>query len=236
MRPVSPFQMTGKKSSERVLRTSIGDFPLNEYRLVTDGLECGVLHVNAVLSGAEEAEYLLSPVDRPPYGVALWAASIALAHEVAARPGEFRGANVLELGAGTGLPGIAAASLGAKVTQTDNNLVALHLARRNLERNGLHSVEQRQVDWVDWNDSELYDLIIGSDILYSAEMHTHLRRIFESNLATGGRVLVSDPFRASGLALFEEMERSGWSVSIGKWTIGDGAAARPIGIFELARP
>jgi methyltransferase-like protein 23 len=228
--------MTVNADNDRVLRTSIGDFPLNEYRLKGDGLECGVLHVNAVLSASEEAEYLLSPVDRPPYGVALWAASIALAHEVAARSAEFRGAKVLELGAGTGLPGIAAASLGANVTQTDNNLVALHLARRNLDMNGLKGIEQRQVDWTDWKNTELYHRIIGSDILYSAEIHPHLRHIFESNLAPGGRVLLSDPFRASGLKLLEEMEESGWIITIGKWTIGDAADARPIGIFELEPP
>ena len=229
--------MTEQLDKERVLRTSIGDFPLNEYRLKADGLECGVLHVNAVLSASEEAEYLLSPVDRPPYGVALWAASIALAHEVAARSTEFRGAKVLELGAGTGLPGIAAASLGSKLVQTDNNLVALHLARRNLEMNGLiNSVEQRQVDWADLKDSYRYDRIIGSDILYSAEMHLHLRNIFESNLAPDGRVLLSDPFRASGLKMLEDMEGAGWTVTIGKWSIGDAANARPIGIFELQPP
>ena len=227
---------THPHSDERVLRTSIGDFPLNEYRLMTDGLECGVLHVNAVLSSSEESEYLLSPADRPPYGVALWAASIALAHEVAARPSEFRGANVLELGAGTGLPGIAAASLGANVTQTDNNLVALHLARRNLDRNNITGVEQRQASWAEWGDTARYDRIIGSDILYSAEMHPYLRRIFESNLAAGGRIVLSDPFRASGIALLEGMERSGWAVSMSKWTIGDGREARPIGVFELAPP
>ena len=226
--------MTNQAGDEGVLRTSIGDLPLNEYRFRADGCECGVLHVDAVLSRKEEAEYLLSPAGRPPYGVALWAASIALAHEVAARRGEFRGSSVLELGAGTGLPGIAAASLGARVVQTDNNLVALHLARRNLDRNGLTAVEQRRANWTEWSDEVQYDRIIGSDILYSAEMHPHLRRIFESNLAQGGRVLLSDPFRATSLRMMEDMERSGWSVTIGKWTIGDGADARPIGVFELA--
>ena len=132
------------------------------------------------------------------------------------------------------MPGIAAASLGARVVQTDNNLVALHLARRNLDRNGIAAVEQRQANWTEWSDEVQYDRIIGSDILYSAEMHPHLRRIFESNLAEGGRVLLSDPFRATSLRMMEDMERSGWSVTIGKWTIGDGAAARPIGVFELA--
>ena len=40
----------------------------------------------------------------------LWPAAIALAHEVAERADTLRGARVLELGAGTGLPGIVAAT------------------------------------------------------------------------------------------------------------------------------
>lgn len=226
----------GPPGDEKILRTSIGDFPLNEYRLNADGVECGVLHVNAVLSSTEEAEYLLSPVDRPPYGVALWAASIALAHEIASRREEFRGASVLELGAGTGLPGMTAAKLGARVVQTDNNAVAMHLARRNLDRNGLTEIEQRLTNWTEWSDAAKFDRIIGSDILYSAEMHPHLRWIFESNLADGGRLLISDPFRSSGLRMFEELERAGWSVTISKWNIGDGPDKRPIGVFDLAPP
>ena len=91
------------------------------------------------------------------------------------------------------------------------------------------------MDWADWRDTERYDRIIGSDILYSAEMHVHLRCIFETNLAEGGRLLLSDPFRASGLKLLEEIEQTGWTVTIGKWMIGDAAGARPIGIFDFAR-
>ncbi|HEX2640391.1 MAG TPA: methyltransferase domain-containing protein [Pyrinomonadaceae bacterium] len=222
-------------SQERTLSTSIGDFPLNEYCLNENGREWRVLHVGAIISHDEEAEYLLSPKEMLPYGVTLWASSIALAHDLATRK-DLRGKNVLELGAGTGLPGIVAASGGARLVQTDNNKVALTLARRNLDRSELKSVEQRAVDWVNWNDTDRYDLILGSDILYSKEMQPHLRRIFESNLAAGGRVLLSDPFRATAINFFETLERNGWSIKISKWSVGGESSRRPIGVFELAPP
>lgn len=222
-------------SEEKILHTTAGDFPLNEYCLNENGREWRVLHVGAVISRDEEAEYLLSPTENLPYGVTLWAASICLAHDLAARDG-LNGKSVLELGAGTGLPGIVAASRGARLVQTDNNKAALALAKRNLDRNGLTTAEQRQVDWANWDDRGRCDLVIGSDILYSKEMQPHLRRIFESNLAPGGRVLLSDPFRSTAINFLETLERNGWSVTITKWSIGGESPQRPIGIFELAPP
>ena len=65
---------------------------------------------------------------RVPYGIVLWPAAIALAHEIASR--QVAGMRVLELGAGTGLPGIVAASLGAHVVQTDKQELALLILPR----------------------------------------------------------------------------------------------------------
>jgi predicted nicotinamide N-methyase len=154
---------------------------------------------------------------------------------VIARGGALRGARVLELGAGTGLPGIVAASLGARVVQTDRHEVALSICKRNGEYNDVRTIEYRIADWSTWGDDGLYDYIIGADVLYAERLHPYLRRIFESNLAPGGRVLLADPFRPMSLRLLEAMETSGWSITLSKWTVGDEAEARPVGVYEVAR-
>jgi predicted nicotinamide N-methyase len=219
-----------------VLRTTVGDVPLQELRVAVGGREWSILHTDAVLTRADEAGFLLEKKDRLPYGVALWPAAIALAHEVVSRADAFRGARVLELGAGTGLPGIVAASLGARVVQTDRQEMAMSLCRRNGERNGVEAVEHRLVDWSAWDDAARYDWIFGSDILYVETMHPHLRRIFASNLAPGARVLLSDPFRAVSLRLLEGLEADGWRITMTKWGIGEGTDHRPVGVFELLPP
>lgn len=219
-----------------ILRTSVGEFPLEEYRLRVADREWTVLHTGAILNRTDESRYLREPMNRLPYGVALWPSAIALAHEIGTRADAFKGTSVLELGAGTGLPGIVAASLGARVVQTDRHGVPMHVCRRNAERNRVEGVEHRLADWTEWDDPGRYGWILGSDILYAEAMHPHLRRIFESSLAPGGRVLLADPFRSASIRMLETLEADGWRIGMTRWSVGEETEPRPIGIFELAPP
>lgn len=225
--------MSQTPSQPAQLSTTIGDFPLQEYRLRLAGREWVALHTDAILTHADEARFLGASAERLPYGVVLWPAAVALAHELAARADELRGVKVLELGAGTGLPGIVAASLGARVVQTDRQKLAMHVCQLNAERNGVSHIEHRIADWTAWEGRERYDLVIGSDIIYADSMHPHLRRIFDTNLAPGGKILLADPFRAESLKLLEAMEADGWRISLTKWKVGEAADARSVGVYEL---
>lgn len=216
-----------------VLRTTAGDLPVEEYHLRLGEHAWRILHTGAILSRADEQRFLAAEQPRLPYGIVLWPAAIALAHELASRP--LRGMKVLELGAGTGLPGIVAASLGAHVVQTDKQELALFVCKMNAERNGVTSVEHRAADWTAWDDPDRYDCIIGSDVLYADAMHPHLRAIFEANLAPGGTILVADPFRKESVVFLEAMEADGWNVVMSKWTVGVSPPERAVGVFDLTR-
>ena len=216
-----------------VLRTTAGDLAVEEYHLRLGQHAWRILHTGAILSRADEQRFLGGEQPRVPYGIVLWPAAIALAHELASRP--VAGLRVLELGAGTGLPGIVAATLGAHVVQTDKQELALFVCKKNAAQNGVTTIQHRAADWTAWEDREPYDLIIGADVLYADTMHPHLRAIFEGNLAPGGTILLSDPFRNESLALLEAMEAGGWDVSMNKWTVGIAPPERPVGVFELRR-
>jgi len=229
--------MRESTAAAEMLHTDEGDFPLQEARLAIGTRDISILHTNALFSSESEADFLLIYKHVIPYGVALWPSAIAMAEEIAARGDAFRGAAVLELGAGTGLPGIVAATLGAKVVQTDSNAVAMDVCRRNGARNRVgDAIEYRLAGWAQWDDSARYDVIIGSDVLYGEGTHPLLRTIFERNLAPGGRILLSDPYRAMSFRLLEALEAEGWAISLSKWSIGEGKELRRIGLFELRPP
>jgi predicted nicotinamide N-methyase len=238
---LSEIDQQQKPQLPQVLSTTAGELTLEEYHLRLDGHgPWRLLHTGAILTRDDEERFLTGDQPRVPYGIVIWPAAIALAHEIVQRQSLFAGggARVLELGAGIGLPGIVAASLGARIVQTDTQPVALHVCKMNAERNNLtSSIEHRVADWTQWNDEERYDVILGSDIIYAESMQPHLRRIFEANLAPKGTLLISDPFRKASIGLLEAMESDGWRVTMSKWTVGIVATAgpRPVGVYELTR-
>lgn len=221
-------------SAPDVLHTTAGDMPVETVELQIGARTWTIRHTGAVISRDDEKEFLLGAnASKRPYGSALWPSAIALAHEVASRA--LDGKRVLELGAGTGLPGIVAGALGARVVQTDRQKLALHLCEQNAARNRVTTIEHRVADWTDWTDTEHYDVVIGSDILYTDLLHPFLRRIFETNLAPGGTVLLADPFREGSMQLFEAMEAEGWRITMDKWTVGVAPPPRAVGVYTMTR-
>ncbi|EKX54137.1 hypothetical protein GUITHDRAFT_132535 [Guillardia theta CCMP2712] len=103
----------------------------------------------------------------------------------------FRGAAVLEIGAGVGILGMVLSKLGARrVYISDYDEVVLEVIRANIQLNGLDGkcVECK----LDWSNDEHFDafgrgsdvsIIVGSDLLYSSHMakllHSAVRRLFE---------------------------------------------------------
>ncbi|HKP15180.1 MAG TPA: methyltransferase domain-containing protein [Gemmatimonadaceae bacterium] len=211
------------------------DRPLHEYHLRLDGHAWTIAHSGAILSERDEQRYLGEDRGRAPYGLALWPASIALAHELVSRATTLHGLRVLELGAGTGLAGIVAATYGASVVQTDRLEEAIAIGRLNAERNGVRTIEHRLADWTSWTDTGRYDLILGADVIYAPRLHPSLRAIFDTNLAPGGRLLLGDPFRSASIRMLEGMEQDGWTVQMTKWRVGGAWGERSIGGFECWR-
>ncbi len=101
-----------------------------------------------------------------PYWADLWPSSRLLARTIASRA--LRGKRVLELGCGLGLPSIAAALAGGRVTATDWSADAVEAARSNAVRNGV-AVETLVASWQEPDAIVArapWDLVIAADVLY----------------------------------------------------------------------
>ena len=139
-----------------------------------------------------------------PYWAELWPSGVALAGAVAAL--DLRGARVLELGAGLGLPSLAAALGGADVLATDWAEDAVALLRLNAERNGISLRAER----VRWDEPEPllrgapWDLVLGADLLYEARNADQLAELLPR---LGAEALIAEPGRPHARSFLERWER-----------------------------
>jgi methyltransferase-like protein 23 len=153
-----------------------------------------------------------------PYGVLLWESAVVLG-DVLAEAGFVRGADVLELGAGTGLAGLVAAGQGARVVQTDHSFEALALCRRNAVANGVTGLEQRVGDWSAWSDGAAYDIVIGADILYEPALYGDVLRVLETAVQRGGTAILTDPGRTHAGRFIDDLRDAGWTVGVDRRTV-----------------
>lgn len=184
------------------------------------------------LRDADAMQRLEHTLERRPHGYLLWESAIVMAMRLAADAPAVQGKRVLELGAGVGLPGLVARSLGAQLWQTDLLPGALALAAHNATQNGIAEIEYFQADWLQWRHVGRYDLILGAEITYEEALHYYVERILHRNLAPGGTVLLSDPGRPQALNFVTHLEEHGWQVELDTQPIA--ALVEPTRQIEVA--
>ncbi len=186
--------------------------------------------VNLEIAAAPSLDRLVTDrtdPDRIPFWAVVWDAAPALARWIVERD-DWRGTRVLELGCGVGLAGLAAAAMGAKVTQTDLFPEAVAAARANSRRNGLTDVRHVAADWHQWPFREPWPLVLGSDLAYERASHAPLLEVLNQAVAPEGAALIADPGRPMSLDFFVLAERSGWRVQMRD--LGE------VQLWELRRP
>ena len=131
-----------------------------------------------------------------PYWAELWPSGAALARRVSGRA--LRGSRVLELGCGLGLPSLAAAGAGGRVTATDWAPAAIDLLLQNAARNGTH-LEVLRVAWDESGalvERAPWDLVLAADVLYERRNVPLLLDLLPRLVAPGrGEVWLADPGR-----------------------------------------
>lgn len=133
--------------------------------------------------------------DRAPYWSYLW----PTAYDLAAWILEFKQPNhgdVLEIGSGTGLAGLAGLAAGWGVTFSDYEPAAVRLAIENARRNGFAGQRGIVLDWRDPPRGK-YASIVGCDVLYDVANHGVILDLLEAMLTEDGVCLLADPHRGN---------------------------------------
>ena len=108
------------------------------------------------------------------------------------------GKQVLVIGCGAGLEAIVLAKLGAVVSVLDHIPAALELVQQNCVRNQLAPFTAHTCCWRDVRTLRrlpLYEIVIGSDVLYDATAARGVHRLLRHVLPTQGTALIADPLR-----------------------------------------
>ena len=142
-----------------------------------------------------------------PYWAELWPSGVALARRVAARA--LRGARVLELGCGLGLPSLAAARAGGRVLATDWSPQAIELLHENAARNDAR-LETAIVDWRAPQaivERAPWDLVLGADLVYERRNVPLLLDLLPRLLGERSELWFADPGRAPAAEFLAGFER-----------------------------
>lgn len=153
----------------------------------------------------------ISSATWPLFGV-VWPSSIVLAHLMDDFDTESK--RILELGCGIALTSLLLNKHSADITATDYHPEVKAFLDRNALLNGDKAINFEQVDWAAENDElDLFDVIVGSDVLYEDDHVELLANFIESHAKPSCEVILIDPGRGRKTKLSKQMISLGFKSS-----------------------
>lgn len=156
----------------------------------------------------------IPPASWPIFGV-VWPSALALATFM---DGYNTGSKrILEVGCGIALPSLLLNSKKADITSTDCHPEAGAFLARNTAINNGPAIAFERTGWADNNDQlGLFDLIIGSDLLYEDEHIALLAAFINAHAKPACEVILVDPGRGRKTRLVNALQQSGFSCTYQK--------------------
>jgi predicted nicotinamide N-methyase len=150
----------------------------------------------------------ISSATWPLFGV-IWPSSLVLAHFIADySTGSKR---ILEIGCGMALTSLLLNKQSADITATDYHPEAGKFLQRNTLLNDDQAIAYERVDWEESDDSlGLFDLIVGSDLLYEDQHVDLLANFIEDHAKPACEVILVDPGRGRKNKLSAKMIEFGF--------------------------
>ncbi len=151
----------------------------------------------------------ISSATWPLFGV-VWPSSCVLAELMCCY--KIEGRRILEVGCGIGLASLILNHRGADITATDYHPEAERFLARNV---GLNHGEDIPFVRADWTKEDcgmgMFDLIVGSDLLYEEEHSEDLSNFIDRHSREQCEVIIIDPGRKQRTRFSKKMEALGYA-------------------------
>jgi predicted nicotinamide N-methyase len=159
------------------------------------------------LGDAERAG--ISSATWPIFGL-LWPSGRVLAHTMLSF--ELGGKRILEVGCGLALASLVIHRRGGDITASDCHPLGDVFLKENLRLNLLPAMKYETGNWARGNPAlGLFDLIIGSDLLYDRDQPQALSNFIDLHSAATVEVLIVDPDRGNQPRFNRNMAVLGYS-------------------------
>lgn len=209
-----------------------------QYKLTFDKLKVEE-DVIRLLKVADLEEFLggkdpFANVSEFPFWIRLWDAAMILAYVLHSLP-EPNGKRLLELGAGLGAPGLAAAAVGFDVTISDYEEIILDFQQVSAAASGLHEVQFTLLDWLNPPELEPFDVLAGAEILFREEFFQPLLTVFNRYLKPDGVIFLAHDARRKSLPKFLQLAQKDFDIAVNKQVIKKDGGETTILVNRLRR-
>ena len=210
----------------------------SKYSLSFDRLKIGE-HTLRLLKVADLQEFIgdtdpFADVSQFPFWVKLWDSAILLSYVLTAIP-ERKGKTLLELGAGLGAPGLAAAAAGFTVTISDYEEIIRDFQMVSAAASGLKDVRFTFLDWLSPPALPPFDVLAGAEILFREEFFQPLLNVFSTYLKPDGVIYLAHDARRKSLPKFLQLAEKDYVIAVNTQTISKEGTDRTIVINRLVR-
>ncbi len=156
-----------------------------------------------------------------PFWVKIWESSTVLA-DFLARMEPVSERRILEIGAGLGVCGVAAAAFGHRAVITDYEEEILDFARVSAAVNGCGGILCQKLDWLHPAAIGKFEMIVGSEVLFHPSFFEPILHVFRTCLAPGGTIYLAHDVRRKSLAGFLPLCEREYDIAVQKRKLSSG--------------
>ncbi len=141
-----------------------------------------------------------------PFWAKIWPSAKAICLFLEKEPQWIQGKNVLEIGAGIGLPSFTLAPLASSIIISDYSTEAIALIQKNIQHLQLKNATALCLDWNHYPTTIEADTILLCDINYDPIEFKPLFKLIQHFLLKGSTLIIATPYRITAVPFADTLQ------------------------------